>query len=250
MVKSPNSSSVRRNQLSLQTPQKPINWLDAMIDHFPRLAIPIGPQFQADVPAWTSPSKHDSSDSESDTSKWFGSQIWPVKGQSPESKVGVIGKGRPDFCKCVSPGTVECIKHHINDKRVQLQYDLGSVFWSWKFNEMGEEVSKFWTLQEQRTFASLVKSNPVSQRESFLKRALQCLPSKSREDIVSYYFNVFVPRRIKMYTMSGCKVDDSDDDVVTREERSSKDSQKRCRGDTVVLHGSKHAKTRYLTGLR
>ncbi|KAA8543776.1 hypothetical protein F0562_022047 [Nyssa sinensis] len=201
---------------------------------------------------WTGPPHKKcphNADSESDTSRWLGTRVWPIKGKSIETKGGVIGKGRPDFCLCVSPGSEECVKTHIADNRIQLQFDLGPPFWRWKFDEMGEEVSKLWNSEEQKKFTSLVKMNPVSQGKSFLKPALESLPCQHRKSIVSYYFNVYVPRRISMKTRAGCKIIDTDDDEAG-EASYSKGSRKRCRADSVTSYSSKYVKTRYLTGRR
>ncbi|XP_057953233.1 AT-rich interactive domain-containing protein 2-like [Malania oleifera] len=240
---------MQRKQTNQQTRQKTMNWLKIVYDCLPRLAVPVGPRFQADLPACTSSPNDYGGDGESDTLRWLGTRTWPIKGKRTETNRGVIGKGRPDFCRCESPGSVECIQIHITDKRIQLQFDLGPAFWVWKFDEMGEDVSKLWTSQEQRNFESLVKLNPLSEGKSFLKPAWECFSSKPKESIVSYYFNVFVPRRIGMLTRSGCKIVDSDDDEA-REELSIKDSRKRYQDDHDILHCSKTVKTRYLTGRR
>lgn len=253
LVKNLNSSSMQKpKQLKAKTKQhKPIStkWLEFINDDRLKLAIPVGPRFQADIPAWTGPPHKKCSHSELNTSRWLGIQVWPIKGWSSDTKAGVIGKGRPDFCLCVSPGSIECVKRHVTDKRLQLQFDLGPAFWKWRFNEMGQDVSKLWNLEEQKKFDSLVKTNPISQGKSFLKPALECLPSQQKETIVSYYFNVYVPRRMSIQTRAGCKIIDTDDDEAD-EALHSKSSRKRCRADSVTSSSSKYVKTRYLTGRR
>ncbi|KAK9279601.1 hypothetical protein L1049_013280 [Liquidambar formosana] len=221
-----------------------MGWLQ-YIDSLRRLEIPVLPLFQADVPDWTGPPDH--GDSESDTSKWLGTRTWPIEGRSTETKRNEIGKGRRDSCSCTSPGSMDCIKLHTTEKRIQLQFDLGPAFWSWKFDEMGEEVSKSWTPQGQKAFKLLVKRNPISQGKSFLKPALQCFPSKRRESIVSYYFNVFLPRRISKQTRAGCTTVDTDDDEAGE---VLEDSRKRNRDDSVIVHGSKSVMSHYMIGRR
>ncbi|XP_059626522.1 AT-rich interactive domain-containing protein 2-like [Cornus florida] len=205
-------------------------------DHL-RLAIPVGPRFQADIPDWIGPPPQ----SESSTSSWLGTQVWPIKDRSAETKGDAIGKGRPDFCLCDSPGSVECVKRHVTDRRIQLQYELGPAFWKWKFDEMGEEVSKLWNMEEQKKFDSLVKMNPISKGKSFMKPALKSLQCHCRKSIVSYYFNSYVPKRISMKTRSGCKIIDTDDEEAGGA-LYSKCPQKRSRAEYV--------KTHYLTGRR
>ncbi|CAL5353105.1 unnamed protein product [Camellia sinensis] len=249
----PNSSSMQRPKQPKPKPKQqkpmPTKWIEYINDDRLRLAIPVGPRFQAEIPAWTGPPHKDCSHNESDTSKWLGIQVWPIKGNGPDTKAGVVGKGRPEFCPCVSPGSIECVKRHVTDKRLQLQFGLGPAFWKWRFDEMGQDVSKLWNLEEQRKFDYLVKSNPISQGKSFLKPALERLPSQHREAIVSYYFNVYVPRRMSIQTRAGCKITDTDDDE-TDEAPHSKSSRKRCRADSVTSSSSKYVKTRYLTGRR
>ncbi|KAI7984629.1 AT-rich interactive domain-containing protein 2 [Camellia lanceoleosa] len=129
------------------------------------------------------------------------------------------------------------------------QFDLVPAFWKWRFNEMGQDVSKLRNLKEQKKFDSVVKTNPISQGKSFLKPALECLPSQQKETRVSYYFNVYVPRRMRIHTRAGCKIIDTDDDEAD-EALHSKSSRKRCRADSVTSSSSKYVKTRYLTGRR
>ncbi|KAF8397336.1 hypothetical protein HHK36_016249 [Tetracentron sinense] len=242
------SSTEKPKQLNLQTSRKSIRLLNFIGDYLPRMAIPVGPRFQADVPDWTDPFNNENPydcDGDSDYSKWLGTQIWPIEGGRTWTIEKVIGKGRPDSCSCVSPSSVECIKHHIIKERSRLQSDLGPAFFSWKFDEMGEEVSKLWTLKEERSFKSLVKMNPIATGKSFWKPALKLFPSKCKESIVNYYFNVFVPRRMSMQTRSTSERVNSDDDEA-EEAFNSMGSRKRCRAESVSFGRSKDVKTRYL----
>lgn len=225
----------------------PTKWVDYIRDDRLRLAIPVGPRFQADISDWTGPPP--SSHNESSTSRWLGTQVWPIKDRSPDTKAGLIGKGRPDFCQCISPGSIECVKRHVNEKRIQLQFDLGPAFMRWKFDEMGQDVSKLWSLEEQKKFDFLVKTNPISQGKSFLKPAVESLPSQSKETIVGYYLNVYIPRRFSIQTRAGFRTVDTDDDE-SGEAPNSNSSRKRYRADIVSSSSSKYARARYLTGRR
>ncbi|KAG2330462.1 hypothetical protein Bca4012_019948 [Brassica carinata] len=54
-------------------------------------------------------------------------------------------------------GSVEYTIFHIAEKRMELNCDLGDVFFHWRFNQMGEEVSLRWTeldVQETDDFGS------------------------------------------------------------------------------------------------
>ncbi|TKY65888.1 AT-rich interactive domain-containing protein 1 [Spatholobus suberectus] len=101
----------------------------------------IGPSFQVEVPKWVG------RDYNSDDLKWLGIQLWPMPDISENNTKG-IGEGRRDSCSCEFPGSVNCVKLHISEARELLKLEIGTTFSSWKFDEMGEDVSKSWTLEE------------------------------------------------------------------------------------------------------
>lgn len=187
----------------------------------PQKRIPLGESFQADVPEWSCPAskRKITSDSNSlDDKQWLGTQIWPVKPDIGENNKKIIGKRRPDLCTCSSPGSVDCISLHIRTSRKHLKSELGQAFFSLGFDSMGEVVSRMWTREEETMFANIVKQNPISDAKSFLWPALQYFSSKSRQDIISYYFNVFVLRRMRKQIRSGSRTVDSDDDEGDNDE--------------------------------
>lgn len=231
---------------NLQSPQKSVDWLEYINGCLPGLVIPLGPRFQADVPEWTGASNDQYVNGDLDSSRWLGTKTWVLQDDSTDSG-GKIGKGRPDYCSCSSAGSPQCVKLHISEARARLQSDLGPAFKSWKFDEMGEDVGKSWTSKQKKRFDNLVRSNPLSQGKSFLQPAVSSFPSKTRKYIVSYYINVYVPKRISMLTRSGCKVLDSDDDEVEAAP-NAKNSLKRSRPNSD--DSTKLAKSHYLTGRR
>lgn len=125
---------------------RPIDWLEYTNSFVPRLVIPVGPRFQADVPQWTGVSKEYSfcGDNELDTLKWLGTRIWPIEDEDAKIKE-VIKEGKPNICSCTFPGSIECVKCHINEERVLLQSNLSYAFW---------------TSKENNFFGSLMKRNP------------------------------------------------------------------------------------------
>ncbi|KAI3678211.1 hypothetical protein L6452_37496 [Arctium lappa] len=220
----------------------------SLLDEHQKLAIPIGPRFQADVPEWNGPPQRKyphKNLSKSDSSKFLGTVICSKKDTITE----VLGRGRPDCCDCYSPGSVLCVKRHIAEKRSHLQKDLGPTFRIWKFDEMGEAVAEIWKQSEQQKFARIVKTNPISEGKNFIKPALECFPSKSHTSIVSYYFNVYIPRRISIQTRSGCITVDTDDGEEDEKTPGSKGSRKRAQVDRVGPT-SKNVKVGYLSGRR
>ncbi|XP_024024062.1 AT-rich interactive domain-containing protein 1 isoform X2 [Morus notabilis] len=162
----------------------------SLIDRYNPSRIPIGQAFQAEVPEWTWETY------ESDT-KWLGSKAWPL--DKSEQKFLVerdpIGKGRQDSCGCQEVGSVECVRFHIAEKRLRVKRELGSAFYVWRFGWMGEEVHMSWTKDEQKKFKDTVSSNLSSLESSFWDQIVKAFPTKSRADLVSYYYNVYILRR-------------------------------------------------------
>ncbi|XP_041024764.1 uncharacterized protein LOC121265264 [Juglans microcarpa x Juglans regia] len=200
---------------SVQKPRSVADFIHSAVslisgdDHLPRRpVVPIGSKFQAEVPEWR---RHEN---ESENLKWLGTRVWPMESQIKETStmMKAVGKGRRNSCSCAFPKSVDCIKRHVLLSRLVLESEVGPAFFSWKFDEMGEVVSKSWTLKEQRRFESLVKKNPLSGGKNFWELASKQFPSKSKKNILSYYYNVYIPRRMRMRTRSSLDESYSDDD--------------------------------------
>ncbi|KAK9079642.1 hypothetical protein SSX86_001315 [Deinandra increscens subsp. villosa] len=178
----------------------------------------LGPHHQAEVPQWTGVV------SDSDP-KWLGSQMWPQpNGPYRENEEGemVIGQGRQGICECVFPGSAECVRFHIAENRLKVKIELGPLFYKWKFNQMGEEISLSWEPEEEKRFKSIVikarydlEHSTKSRREimnKFWTKASDLIPDKLKKNVVSYYFNVFVLRRRSYQNRVTPKEIDSDND--------------------------------------
>lgn len=218
---------------ALQLPRQSSRLQNFIGDHLQRCVIPVGPRFQADVPDWTGPADKDDSNYEarnSENSRWLGTKVWPIEIGNMKVSSRVIGKGRPHSCSCRSPGTAVCVKRHISEERLTLQRDLGPAFFSWKFDEMGEQASKAWSSKEEASFESLVKRKQQLHGKKFLKQASKSLPHKTSKTIVNYYFNVFIPRQLSLQNRSSSKSvnmsDEIADDINDRYLHKRSESQK------------------------
>lgn len=176
-----------------------------------RNRVPVGSHFQTKVPEWTGET------CESD-SKWLGTRVWPLGEKEPRNNLierDRIGKGRQDSCGCQLPGSLECVRFHISEKRTRVKLELCSAFQSWGFDKMGEEaVALSWAVKEEKQFESIVKSNPPSLDKCFWDEIYKVFRSKSRRDLVSYYYNVFISQRRSYqnrYTPSNINSDDDDE---------------------------------------
>jgi len=170
----------------------PKNFLASRGNHLPRPVIPIGPRFQAEVPKWEATTNKNKSNND-DCLKWLGTQIWPMPSLSKTNAKG-IDEGRLDSCSYDNPESIDCVQKHIGKARECLKFKPGTAFSSWKFDDMGEDVSKSWTMEEQKEFESLVKLNPQSSSTKFCNLAMKYFPSKSMKSMINYYYNVYIPR--------------------------------------------------------
>ncbi|KAJ6843122.1 AT-rich interactive domain-containing protein 2 [Iris pallida] len=176
--------------------------------------ISVGPSFQARVPAWTGEASVVSYNS--DDLKWLGTLIWPPQNQEsgPPFEQGAIGEGRKDNCSCKCPGSVECVRFHVAEKRFQLKHELGSAFHAWRFDCMGEEVALRWTEEEARKFKAIVRESPLSLGKNFWDQLHLLFPLKGSQNLVSYYFNVFVlARRSYQNRLTPNNVDSDDEET-------------------------------------
>ncbi|XP_061962144.1 AT-rich interactive domain-containing protein 1 isoform X2 [Populus nigra] len=169
--------------------------------------IPVGPVFQAEVPEWTMPA------CESD-SKWLGTRVWPLETSINKFVIErePIGKGRSDSCGCQVPKSIKCVRFHITERRLRVMRELGEAFNQWRFDKMGEEVKHSWAVEDRKKFGAIVRSNPLSLDKCFWDEIFRCFPSRRREDLVSYYYNVFLLQRRANQNRSTPDSINSDDD--------------------------------------
>lgn len=168
----------------------------------------IGPRFQADVPEWTGVV------TESD-SKWLGTQLWPEKYDTkPGTQRNLVGSRRREKCNCDVQGSVECVRFHMAENRMKLKLELGPAFFHLGFAQMGEEVTLRWTSDEEKKFKDVMRTNDPSHIKAVRQNPSKYFRNKTRKDMVSYYFNVFVNGLRSYQNRVTPKSVDSDDDEV------------------------------------
>lgn len=192
----------------------------ALLNSSPRKQIPIGPDHQADIPVWSPDhpiQKESGSCSHSLDDKH--EQILmgtPVISLPDLDKTCFcdkkIGQGREDY-ECLEEGSIRCVQQHVKEARNKLRVVLGeNNFAELGFYEMGEDVAYRWTEEEERIFHEVIFSNPQSVGKNFWRQLSAVFPTRTKREIVSYYFNVFMLRRRAIQNRSNLLEIDSDDD--------------------------------------
>ncbi|XP_010258118.1 PREDICTED: uncharacterized protein LOC104597984 [Nelumbo nucifera] len=170
------------------------------LDYHPRKLVAVGPDHQANVPAWGFQDTHcfgaEVMVPETTDDKLMGTCIIPM----PDLEQSVyssdnFGCGRT-ICSCPDGGSIRCVKQHIMETREKLRETLGQEkFAELGFCDMGEEVARNWNEEEEQSFHEVVFSNPASLGKNFWDHLSVVFPSRTKSELVSYYFNVFMLRR-------------------------------------------------------
>lgn len=157
-----------------------------------RVPVPVGAQYQAEVPIWIG--RPPTFPSSPDTLKWLGTRTWPPENQQTHQLVEYtpIGRGRLNICCCDQPDSLECIRLHIAEKRLQLKRELGAAFNAWKYECMGEDAALSWTETEKKRFRDLFLQYRPSLDQNLWDQLFMNFPCKERKTLVNYYFNVFL----------------------------------------------------------
>lgn len=193
----------------------------------PQKLVPIGSDYQAEVPEWRPYGAKDSSvclyfaetinssdsfDSAVDY-KFCGTCVTPMPAMElitcDDNK---IGYGR-SICICVDPGSITCVRHHVVEAREDLRRLVGQeCFTGLGLNEMGEVIAERWSEEDEQIFEEVVMSNPSSAGKNFWDCLSAVFPSRTKMEIISYYFNVFMLRKRAKQNRSKTMNIDSDDD--------------------------------------
>lgn len=210
------------NHYNLEFPSRTIlhtgDIYSSLLEYPPRKLVPIGRDFQAEVPEWRGHDDEKLSSSSGDAfevlnlssqslmsdignqldhaNQFAGSCLVPVPiSDTSDDTVENLGGGRID-CSCDDVGSIRCVRQHITEARENLKKTLGQeTFVKLGFLEMGEVVSEKWSEEEEEIFHEVVFSNPASLGRNFWNYLAIEFPSRTKKEIVSYYFNVLMLRR-------------------------------------------------------
>ncbi|XVF50021.1 hypothetical protein PTKIN_Ptkin04bG0062200 [Pterospermum kingtungense] len=187
----------------------------------PRKPFLVGPNYQADVPEWDSQvarnTSKDTDASETATSRYenelMGTCIIPMPAFASSAYDDKVGSGRTS-CSCEDKDSLRCVRQHILEAREELGKSLGhETFLELGFCDMGEIVAEKWSEEEEQLFHKVVFSNPASLGRNFWDSLASVFPCRTKEDIVSYYFNVFMPwKRSEQNRCKSMSIDSDNDE--------------------------------------
>ncbi|KAG8091764.1 hypothetical protein GUJ93_ZPchr0012g21997 [Zizania palustris] len=164
----------------------------------------------ADIPEWIG--KPTSPYEDQDMLRFLGEPVLIPK-YNEDFCAATVGKGRPDKCNCSLPGSISCIRVHVEDKKTELKCELDLSYYAMGFGQCGEDATVTWTKDEEKKFETIIQQNQPSSKYQFFDKLIAAFPSKSKGAIVSYYYNVFELRRIALQNRSQVVHDvDNDDD--------------------------------------
>ncbi|XP_010554292.1 PREDICTED: uncharacterized protein LOC104824064 [Tarenaya hassleriana] len=216
-------SSLSHESHELNFPWRPLSPVEdvysCLLDCSPRKQVPVGSNYQADIPEFGRPAKEEILEDSVTARKSHGDERLMGKCIIPGPnfdatgiEVSKTGKGRED-CFCWDKGSIRCVRQHTVEAREDLIKTMGyGKFVKLVFCEMGEEVARKWAEEEEDHFHEVVYSNPVSLGQNFWKNLKAAFPSRTIKELVSYYFNVFVLQRRAAQNRSESLDIDSDDD--------------------------------------
>ena len=177
-------------------------------EHSNEEALPCG---QADIPKCTGkPSSRYYDDRR--TLRFLGEPILlPESNEALDG--GSIGNGRQDNCNCPFPGSIDCVRFHVAEKKDELKRDLGPAFYKMGLDKTGEDAALTWTKGDERRFNTIIQDNLPTSKYNFWGKLRAAFRSKGSKGLASYYHNVFQVRR-RAYQNHVALNADSDDDSI------------------------------------
>ncbi|XP_075523787.1 uncharacterized protein LOC142556265 [Primulina tabacum] len=173
--------------------------------------VPVGPDHQAEVLPWDRNLPKDCLGSDVRQQRLMGTCVTPMPDDSTVNGAKV-GQGRTDCC-CPDVGSMRCVRQHVKGARETFREVIGEESFSeLGFYDMGEEVACRWNANDEHLFHEIVFSDPSSRGRNFWKHLSAAFPTRTKNEIVSYYFNVFMLRKRATQNRSLLLEIDSDDD--------------------------------------
>lgn len=191
-----------------------------LLECHPRKPVTVGPNYQADVPEWDSKiasiTYNDTDVSETAAGSYehelMGTCIIPMPAWESSAYDDKVGSGRAD-CSCEDKDSVRCVRQHISEAREELRNSLGHErFTELGFYDMGELVAEKWSEEEEELFHKVVFTNSPSSGRNFWFSLASVFPYRTKQEIVSYYFNVFMLRKRSEQNRCESMSIDSDND--------------------------------------
>lgn len=216
----------------------------SLLEYPPLKPVPVGKDYQAEIPEWGSlgaeqnsicseeiseapnlpsqSSKSEISGNSDDDSRLAGTCIIPMPDLDiSEDNVEKIGAGRIN-CSCGDEGSIRCVQQHITEAREKLRAALGEeTFFKLGFSDMGEVVSEKWSEEEELIFHEVVANSPATLGKNFWDYLATEFPSRTKNEIVSYYFNVFMLKKRALQNRCDPLNIDSDNDEWEETEYSA-----------------------------
>ncbi|XP_059670418.1 uncharacterized protein LOC132315968 [Cornus florida] len=219
---------------------QPDDIYSTLLDQPPRKLVSVGPDHQADIPEWVPQgfknnfdclNKSDAhvyahssysclvDDDDDYRKKLMGTCVIPMPDLESPAYNSCVGEGGRSDCTCFDRGSVSCVRQHIMEARAKQKENLGEkIYEELGFSNMGEEVARKWSGEEELAFHEVVQSNPASLGRNFWDHLPAVFSSRERKDLVSYYFNVFMLRKRAEQNRFDPLNIDSDNDEVQRSE--------------------------------
>lgn len=180
----------------------------------PRKEIPVGQDHQADIPEFDPELARNYKKDNGGMDRFLGVCVIPM----PHSNSDYLTEDdeasdiRKD-CECLDVGSIRCVRQHVKESRLKLRESLGvQKFVDLGMLNMGQEVACRWTEAEERIFHDVVYLNPASLGRMFWNQLSITFPSRTKKELVSYYFNVFILHRRAVQNRVRLLEIDSDDD--------------------------------------
>lgn len=197
------------------SPDRPIRTLvrhediySILLEHPPRKLVSVGANYQAEIPALDfsgASIRLNVSKAHSDSNIIVEDEIQKrlmgtciilmphMESSTYDSEE--VGKGRID-CNCEDRGSVRCVRQHIVGAREELTKSNGQeILNELGLYDMGEQVAEKWSAEDEQLFHEYVFNNPSSLVKNFWNNLSTVFPSRTKKEMVSYYFNVFMLRR-------------------------------------------------------